>query len=44
MAMKISNLCKKNKIDLEVKNTKNLFEKDKRYTLNKLSFDMKMKL
>ena len=42
--MDSSNLCDKNKIDLTVKNIINPFEKDKRYTLDKLSFDMEMKL
>jgi len=43
MAMKSSSLCEKN-LDLKVKNTRNPFEKVKRYTLDKLSFNMEMKL
>ena len=44
MAMKSSSLFKKNKIDLKVKNIRNYFDKVKRYTLDKLTFDMKIKL
>jgi len=42
VAMKSLNLCEKNKIDLKVKNSRNPFNKVKRYTLDKLSFDMKL--
>jgi len=38
IAIKSSSLCEKNKIDLEVKNTRNSFEKDQENTLDKLSF------
>ena len=44
IVMKSSNLCVENKIDLEVENIRNSFDKIKRYTLNKLSFNMEMKL
>ena len=44
MAMKRSSLYEKNKKDLVVENIRNSFDKVNRYTLDKLSFDMKMKL
>ena len=44
IAMESSSLCKKNKIDFVVKNSRNSFEKDKRNTLVNSLFDIEVKL